>query len=271
MTELINADVHDSRPLLVVQHVPWEGPHIILDSFSGVSVVVRNRFDEPRPTPLPEPTTIRGAIFMGGPMSVNDADTLAPLAEEIAWLQRAVALEVPILGICLGAQLLARAAGATITAAPHPEIGVAPIQITDARDPLAAHLTPCVHAMHWHGEQFGLPKDAVKLAQSAQTEVQAFRLGSCAWGMLFHLEVDDELLDIWLAEPTMAAEAERALGDDYREQLRGGLAALDPTPAHAVFDEFAACCAQRHGAPQPERAELPTRGLSRLTTASEPT
>ena len=85
-------------------------------------------------------------------------------------------------------------------------------KITDPHDRLFAHLTPCAHAMHWHGEQFSLPEDAVKLADSAQTEVQAFRVGDSAWGMLFHLEVDDELLDIWLAEPTMAAEASARVG-----------------------------------------------------------
>ena len=165
-----------------------------------------------RGTRLPDPTTVRGAIFMGGPMSVNDADTLLPLAEEVAWLQRAVALGVPILGICLGAQLLAKAAGATITAAPRPEIGVAPVEITDPDDPLLTHLSPLAHAMHWHGEQFSLPEDAVKLARSDQTEVQAFRLGDSAWGMLFHLEVDDDLLDMWLAEPTHGGASRAGAG-----------------------------------------------------------
>jgi GMP synthase (glutamine-hydrolysing) len=278
MTAKLIAKTHRSRPLLVVQHVPWEGPHLILDSFSGVSVVVRNILDEPIGARLPDPTTVRGAVFMGGPMSVNDADALLPLAEEIAWLQRAIALRVPILGICLGAQLLANAAGATITAAPRPEIGVAPVEITDPHDPLAAHLSPCAHAMHWHGEQFSLPEDAVKLAHSAQTEVQAFRLGDSAWGVLFHLEVDDELLDIWLAEPTMAVQAERALGPDYREQLHAGLAAIARSQARAVFDEFAKYCAPRHNRTpaRTDRVTAPindalTRSRTRSVTAGTPT
>jgi GMP synthase (glutamine-hydrolysing) len=187
---------------------------------------------------------------MGGPMSANDADTLPGLAEEVSWLQRATALGVPILGICLGAQLLARAAGATISAAPRPEIGIAPVEIIDPNDPLASHLSPRAHAMHWHGEQFSLPENAVKLAHSAQTEVQAFRLGDNAWGMLFHLEVDDELLETWLAQPTMSAQAERALGPGYREQLRADLAAMARGQARAVFDEFAKCCAPRRTSPR---------------------
>ena len=264
-TAISRADVGRSRPLLVVQHVPWEGPHLILDSFSDVPVVVRNILDEPNGARLPDPTTVRGAVFMGGPMSVNDADALLPLAEEIAWLQRAIALRVPILGICLGAQLLANAAGATITAAPRPEVGVAPVEITDPHDRLVGHLSPCAHAMHWHGEKFSLPEDAVNLAHSAQTEVQAFRLGDSAWGVLFHLEVDDELLDIWLAEPTMAVQAERALGPDYREQLRADLAAIARSQARAVFDEFAKCCApQSH----PARTDRVTAAINYAVTPS---
>jgi GMP synthase (glutamine-hydrolysing) len=251
MTAISRADVDRSLPLLVVQHVPWEGPHLILDSFCDAPVVVRNIFDEPSGATLPDPTTVRGAVFMGGPMSVNDADALQPLAEEIAWLQRATAQRVPILGICLGAQLLAKAAGATITAAPRLEIGVAPVEITDPFDQLVAHLSPRAHAMHWHGEQFSLPGSAVKLAHSAQTEVQAFRLGDSAWGVLFHLEVDDELLEVWLAEPTMAVQAERALGPGYREQLHAGLPAIARSQARALFDEFANYCARATIAAEP--------------------
>jgi hypothetical protein len=81
--------------------------------------------------------------------------------------------------------------------------------------------------------------------------------------MLFHLEVDDELLDIWLAEPSMALEAERALGNDYREQLRRGLPAVSRNQAHAVFDEFAKYCAQRHVALQPARIISPLRSATR--------
>jgi GMP synthase (glutamine-hydrolysing) len=246
MTDASTTDTRDNRPLLVVQHVPWEGPHVILDSFPNITVQVRHPLDETTRTPLPDPETLRGVVLMGGPMSVNDADALPPLADEIAWLKQALALELPILGICLGAQLLAKAAGATITTAPQPEIGVHPIAITAAADPLLAHLGQSADAMHWHGEQFTLPPTSVKLAHSAQTQVQAFRLGANAWGLLFHLEVDAELLDIWLAEPRMVAEAKRALGGEYRERLRKGVAMMSPEPAKAVFDEFARCCTPQH-------------------------
>jgi len=243
------ADAHDRRPILVVQHVPWEGPHLILDSFPDAVVEVRHTLDQHRGTPLPDPTTVRGAIFMGGPMSANDTDTLPPIADEIAWLRSAITLEVPVLGVCLGAQLLAKAAGAAIAPAAQPEVGVSEVTITDPLDPLIGHLAPITYAMHWHGEQFTLPAGAVAVAHSAQTDVQMFRLGSSAWGMLFHLEVDSDLLEVWLAEPSMTAEARRVLGDDYGENLRGGLAALRPQRSRTVFDQFARQCDQRHTAP----------------------
>lgn len=243
MGSVTNTDTRDLRPLLVIQHVPWEGPHVILDSFGDVPVEVRHPLDKPHHSPLPDPTTIRGAIVMGGPMSANDTVALPALADELSWLQQAVAHDTPLLGICLGAQLLAMAAGATVMAG-HPEIGVGPIEITEPHDPLAGHLFPHAHAMHWHGERFTLPAGAVLLAKSAHTPVQAFRLGARAWGMLFHLEVDDTLLDTWLAEPTMANEAEALLGSDYRQRLRDGLPLLHPKRARAVFDEFAKFCGQ---------------------------
>ena len=72
------------RRLLIVQHVPWEGPHVILDSFTDVPVLVRNTFHGLRRMPLPDPMSIRGAIIHGGPMTVNDTECRAPLADEIA-------------------------------------------------------------------------------------------------------------------------------------------------------------------------------------------
>ena len=238
--------------------MPWEGPHLILDSFPDAVVEVRHTLDEHCGVQLPDPTTVRGAVFMGGPMSVNEADTLQPIADEIAWLQNALSLEVPVLGVCLGAQLIAKAAGAVIKTAPHPEVGVSPVTITDPHDPLIGHLAPRTYAMHWHGEQFALPAGAVAVAHSAQTDVQMFRLGSRAWGMLFHLEVDNDLLEVWLAEPSMAAEAQRALGNDYRETLRSGLAALSAQRARTVFDQFAKQCDRRHTAPVSVTSGLPS-------------
>jgi GMP synthase (glutamine-hydrolysing) len=126
-----------------------------------------------------------------------------------------------------------------------PEIGVAPIDTMTAADQLADVLAPSIAAMHCHGEVMTLPNGAVWLARSAQTDVQAFRVGRCALGLLFHLEVDDVLLEQWLAEPVMVAEAQAALGARYASQLRGDAQQLEPARARKVFDAFAAHCTTR--------------------------
>jgi GMP synthase (glutamine-hydrolysing) len=202
---------------------------VLIDSLDG---------DEP----LPAVEDVCGAVFMGGPMSVNDTDRYPRLAEEIAWLREAVEAELPVLGICLGSQLLARALGAEVAPSPAKEIGFAPIEVLEPSDPVVGPLAPSTSVLHWHGEVFELPPGA-SLARSKPTEIQAFRAGPCAWGLLFHAEADDALVEQWLAEPTMAQEAREALGDSYAELLHEGAAHVDPEPGRRVFAAFARFCA----------------------------
>lgn len=229
-----------AKPLLVVRHVPWEGPHTILDAFDGVPVRLIDNLDGGEP--LPSVDEVRGAIFMGGPMSVNDTDRHPRLAEEVEWLRAAVAAELPLLGICLGSQLLARALDAEVRPGPVKEIGFAPVEILDASDPVVGPLAPATSVLHWHGELFDLPPGATALARSALTEVQAFRAGPCAWGLLFHAEANGALVERWMAEPTMADDAREALGPGYAELLRDGAARINPQPGRGAFEAFARHC-----------------------------
>jgi GMP synthase (glutamine-hydrolysing) len=130
-----------------------------------------------------------------------------------------------VLGICLGAQLLARALGAEVRAGERPELGYAPVEVLDPEDPILGTLAPRTTVLHWHGDVFDLPEGAEHLGRSERTEVQAFRHGN-AWGVLFHPESDLALLEAWLAVPEMVHEACVALGDD-------GAAAL-PVEAEAA-------------------------------------
>ena len=219
----------DERPiLLAIQHVPWEGPHRILDACGGLDVhTVKPLTGQP----LPEHDQVAGAVVMGGPMNVDDVEAHPGLASEREWLAEALRRDMPLLGICLGAQLLARALRAEVRAGQGMELGYAPVEILDPDDPILGALAPSTTVLHWHGDVLDLPEGAEHLARSERTEVQAFRRGN-AWGVLFHPESDFALLEAWLSVPEMVHEACRALGDD-------GAAAL-PSQAEAAEAELVA-------------------------------
>ena len=175
-------------------------------------------------------------------MSANDISAYPRLAEEVAWLGECAARGVPVLGVCLGAQLLARALGGAVAPAPAREIGFAPIEImARGGDPVVGPLAPTSVVLHWHGEVFDLPPNARWLARSAATEVQAFRAAK-AWGLLFHAEADTALIEQWLGQPTMADEARSALGSGYADTLRAAAGDVDVDRTGAVFDAFANEC-----------------------------
>ncbi|HWB68994.1 MAG TPA: type 1 glutamine amidotransferase [Solirubrobacterales bacterium] len=228
----------DSRPtLFAIQHVPWETPHRILDACRGLAVhTVKPLAGQP----LPAHDEVAGAVVMGGPMNVDETDRFPGLAAEREWLEEALRLGLPLLGVCLGAQLLARALGAEVRAGEGPELGFAPVAVTDASDPILGGLAPEAEVLHWHGDVFDLPAGATRLASSQRTENQAFRHGD-AWGVLFHPEADFALLESWLAVPEMTREAVAALGNEgasalprRAEELEGELIART-TPGFEAF------------------------------------
>lgn len=166
-------------------------------------------------------STARVLIFLGGPMSVNDEDRYAYLAKEKAIIRQALQQHIPVLGVCLGAQLLAAAAGARVFPGVRPEIGWEAVTLSDAGrdDPLLAGVAELGAVFHWHGETFDLPAGAVRLASSVVTPHQAFRLGDRAYGLQFHVEVDAQMIDEWVGAyprdlgPNAAAAARRIDAD----------------------------------------------------------
>jgi GMP synthase (glutamine-hydrolysing) len=199
----------DHPTLLAIQHVPWETPHRILDACDGLALhTVKPLAGQP----LPDHAEVAGAVVMGGPMNVDETNRHPELAGEREWLAEALGRQMPLLGICLGAQLLARALGVEVRPRESPELGFAPVEVLEPDDPLLGALAPSTTVLHWHGDVFDLPDGARHLARSAQTEVQAFRHGN-AWGVLFHPEADFALVESWLAVPAMLSEAREALGD----------------------------------------------------------
>jgi GMP synthase (glutamine-hydrolysing) len=233
----------DDRPtLLAIQHVPWEGPHRILDACGTLRVhTVKPLAGQP----LPAHEEVAGAVAMGGPMNVDEVGRFPALAAEREWLAEAARRELPVLGVCLGAQLLARALGAEVRAGERPEIGFAAVEVGDADDPVLGGLAPSTEVLHWHGDVFDLPDGAQSLASSTRTEHQAFRAGN-AWGVLFHPEADFALVEAWLAVPEMIDEAVAALGNDGAQALPERAAAAEPalvertTPGFEAFAEIVA-------------------------------
>jgi GMP synthase (glutamine-hydrolysing) len=140
-----------------------------------------------------------GAMVFGGPMSANDDGKLPGIRAELDWIPGALASGRPFLGICLGAQLLARALGATVK--PHPaglaEIGYFPVQPTPVGQTV---FEAPLHVYHWHREGFELPAGAELLATGELFPHQAYRYGANAFGVQFHPEVNQRILEAWLVE-----------------------------------------------------------------------
>ncbi|ULA64262.1 MAG: Type 1 glutamine amidotransferase [Nitrospira sp.] len=175
-----------------LQHVPFEGPGAFATALTNRGVTLTH-------TLVPKDGLQKDAgdllIVMGGPMSVNDSDGW--IAEETAFIRSALLSGQPVIGVCLGSQFMAKALGATVRPGTALEIGMTPVRLTpDAKqDPVFATLPDSFEVFEWHGEIFDLPKGCVPLASSTVAPLQAFRYGTRAYGLLFHLEVESSGID----------------------------------------------------------------------------
>lgn len=176
----------------VLQHVPFEVPGSIAPWLAGRGWTTTTQHVY-RDTDFPPPRQIDFLIILGGPMSANDEPVHPWLAAEKDFLRRFLATDKPTLGICLGAQLMAAALGATIRPNPCPEIGWFPIHATPTDNPELYRFPESLDAFHWHGETFDLPENATRLASSEACANQAFQIGNSCVGLQFHLETTPAL------------------------------------------------------------------------------
>lgn len=180
--------------ILVIQHAPPEPAGTIADALpAGCSLeYVRTFQDETVPK---EMGAYEGLIVMGGPMGVRDQGRYPHLRDEMRLMEAAMKADKPVLGVCLGSQLLAGILGAKISPAKK-EIGWHIVRLSPEgqQDPLFAAAPGSFMPFHWHGDVFEVPPGAVSLASSDMTAHQAFRHGNKSYGLLFHLEVTENMI-----------------------------------------------------------------------------
>ena len=225
---------------LVLQHEPPETPGTVLEvlEMRGIDVTTVRTFEG-----APVPKSIGGfdaLVVMGGSMSAYDIDKHPHLASEIALLREAIDRDIALMGICLGSQLLASALGARVFSSGSKEIGWHPITLLDSAldDPMWNGVPRSFPAFHWHGDVFDLPDDAVPIASSQKTKLQAFRHGRAAYGFLCHLEVDEPIVTGMIARFGDELRAEKIDAAKLREETKQRVMTLRKT-AMRVFSAWA--------------------------------
>lgn len=187
------------KKALILTHIRSEGPGTLVDFFerAGAGHQTVKLYDGDNP---PVDVGCYDAIVsMGGPMSVNDEDKYPFLGKEKAFLREAIDNNLPVLGICLGAQMIAKACGASVKKSPEKEIGWKSVSMTDLgkRDTLFQGLPKTLTVFQWHEESFEIPDGGSLLATSGECPNQAFRYRN-AYGLQFHIEVTPEMLLEWM-------------------------------------------------------------------------
>ena len=226
--------------------------HVAAEPLGTLDPMLRNRGHRIRyvnfhrePGARPDVARYDALIVLGGPQMPDQVDAYPHLAVEMRCIEQALARDMPVLGICLGAQLLAYTLGGGVRALNPWQIGWYELEPTHlaAADPLFCALPEPHPVFQWHGYTFDLPDGALHLARSATCENQAFRYGHHAYGLQFPLELDERLINRWLNLPEDVRDIHRnGRGDDVQEirsrthELIGQSVAL----SHEVFGGFLA-------------------------------
>lgn len=208
------------KTCLAVRHVAFEDLGLLapLVAERGFSV----RYLEAGVEPITDEALIAPdlVVVLGGPIGVYEEDAYPFLVPETAAVKARLEADKPTLGVCLGAQLMAKALGAEVKPGPAKEIGYAPLTVTPEGE--AAGLGPFAETpvLHWHGDAFALPAGASRLAYTAVCPNQAFSIGPKILGLQFHIEVDPARLETWLIGHTMELSKAGIDPRTLREQAR---------------------------------------------------
>lgn len=185
--------------LLIVKHVDIEGPGLIEECLRQERIPYQVLTLESG-SHLPKLDNLTHIVFLGGPMNVYEEDRYSFLKEEDLFIKEAIQRGKSLLGICLGAQLIAKALGAKVFKAPVKEIGWYDVSLTriGSIDPFFSHLPKTFSVFQWHEDTFEIPHSAILMATSSLVPYQAFRYGDNAYGLQFHLEVTQEMIREWM-------------------------------------------------------------------------
>ncbi len=200
----------------IIKHIDIEGPGTI-GGFLEENDISYNVIDVFNEEPLPNSISdVSSVIVLGGPMNVYEEDIYPFLKQEDEFLKEVIEKELPTLGFCLGAQLIAKAKGALVKKNPQKEIGWFQVSLTEggSSDPLFQGFQEEFDVFQWHGDTFDIPDGALKLAESDLCPNQAYRIGNNIYGLQFHVEVTDEMIYQWI--------------DAYKDEINSLKKTVDP-------------------------------------------
>lgn len=249
-----------ARPkVLVFQHVPFEPLGTLDPLLKDAGFRIRYVNFGREPDSCPELDGYEALIVLGGPMNSDQIDTYPNLITEVSIIREAVERGMSVLGICLGAQLLAKALGGSVSRNKTREIGWYDVEMTEVgrKDPVLSSFAQQQEVFQWHEDGISLPLGAELLAGSLASPVQAFRYGEHAYGFQFHLEANQPLIERWLSVPahaeTLADEEGHIDADEIRNQIAesiGPLQALSRETFSRWIEQFEI---------EPRRQRLPSR------------
>lgn len=220
--------------ILIIKHTEKEGPGLIQNFFSdngwrSETIELSNGDSLPK-----NPEEYAALIILGGPMNVYEVDSYPFLSEEEVFIKKALLHETPMLGICLGAQMIAKTCGAKVLKAQEKEIGWYEVEPTKEgkKDLLFRDSKKPLLVFQWHEDTFEIPKKGTLLAKGNYCKNQAFKFGNNAYGIQFHIEVTPEMIESWLEDGMVCADIKRIQEDTIKNRE------LFERQANAILSNF---------------------------------